>query len=63
DKTDAANPVLILKRNNVKAQLLVNKNIIRIRGKEYELGSVVVESKGKFYVPEKAIHLFIKHSS
>jgi len=63
DKTDAANPVLIVKRNNVKAQLLVNKNIIRIKGKEYELGSVVVESKGKFYVPEKAIHLFIKHSS
>ncbi len=62
DKTDVENPVLIVKRNNVKAQLFVNKNIIRIKNKEYELGSVVVESNGKFYVPEEAIRLFIKHS-
>lgn len=62
DNTDTANPVLIVKRNHVKAQLFVNKNIIRIKNKEYELGSVVVESNGKFYVPEEAIRLFIKHS-
>lgn len=62
DNTDAENPVLIVKRNNVKAQLFVNKNIIRIKNKEYELGSVVVESNGKFYIPEEAIHLFIKYS-
>ncbi|KAB2460072.1 alkaline phosphatase [Bacillus sp. CH126_4D] len=62
DKIDAANPLLIVKRNNVKAQLFVNKNIIRIKNKDYELGSIVVESNGKFYVPEEAIHLFIKHS-
>ncbi|MGD6891948.1 alkaline phosphatase [Bacillus mobilis] len=62
DNTDAANPVLIVKHNNVKAQLFVNKNIIRINNKEYELGSVVVESNGKFYVPEEASRLFIKHS-
>ncbi|MES5955550.1 alkaline phosphatase [Bacillus fungorum] len=62
DKTDAENPVLIVKRNNVKAQLFVNKNIIRIKNKEYELGSVVVESNGKFYVPEEASRFFIKHS-
>ncbi|WP_372589787.1 alkaline phosphatase [Bacillus anthracis] len=62
DKTDVANPVLIVKRNNVTAQLFVNKNIIRIKNKEYELGSVVVESNGKVYVPEEAIHLFRKHS-
>ncbi|MFE9078012.1 alkaline phosphatase [Bacillus mobilis] len=62
DNTGTANPVLIVKRNHVKAQLFVNKNIIRIKNKEYELGSVVVESNGKFYVPEEAIRLFIKHS-
>ncbi|PFY73364.1 alkaline phosphatase [Bacillus wiedmannii] len=62
DNTDAENPVLIVKRNNVKAQLFVNKNIIRIKNKEYEFGSVVVESNGKFYIPEEAIHLFIKYS-
>ena len=62
DNTDIANPVLVVKRKNVEAKLFVNKNIIRINGKEYELGSVVVESNGKFYVPEKAIHLIRKHS-
>lgn len=62
DKTNVANPVLIVNHNNVEAQLFVNKNIIRIDGKEYELESVVVESNGKFYVPEEAIHLFKKHS-
>lgn len=62
DKTDVANPVLIVKHNNVTAQLFVNKNIIRIKNKDYELRSVVVESNGKFYVPEEASRLFIKHS-
>ncbi|MED3379599.1 alkaline phosphatase [Bacillus sp. GKis3/1] len=62
DKTDVANPVLIVKHNNVTAQLFVNKNIIRIKNKDYELGSVVVESNGKFYVPEEASRLIIKHS-
>ena len=50
--------MLIVNHNNVEAQLFVNKNIIRIDGKEYELGSIVVESNEKFYVPEEAIHLF-----
>ncbi|PEM56574.1 alkaline phosphatase [Bacillus pseudomycoides] len=62
DKKDVANPVLVVKHNKAKAQLFVNKNMIRIDGKDYELGSIVVESNGKFYVPEKAIHLFTKHS-
>ncbi len=62
DKTDTTNWTLVVKRNKEEAQLFANKNIIRIDGKDYELGSVVVESNGKFYVPEEAIHLFIKHS-
>ncbi|PFE06343.1 alkaline phosphatase [Bacillus cereus] len=62
DKTDVVNPVLVVKHNKGKAQLFVNKNIIRIDGRAYELGSIVVESNGKFYIPEKAVHLFTKHS-
>ncbi|PFM58709.1 alkaline phosphatase [Bacillus cereus] len=62
DKKDVANPVLVVKRNNTEAKLSVNKNIICIDGKDYELGSIVVESNGKFYVPEKAIQLFLRHS-
>ncbi|WP_439873564.1 alkaline phosphatase [Bacillus mycoides] len=62
DKQDALNPALIVKRNNMEAKLFVNKNIIYIGGKDYELGGIVVESNGKFYVPEKAIQLFTKYS-
>ncbi|PGA89732.1 alkaline phosphatase [Bacillus toyonensis] len=62
DKTDVANLVLVVNHNKVEAQLSVNKNIIRINDKEYELGSIIVESNGKFYVPEEAIQLFVKHS-
>ncbi|MDT3498936.1 alkaline phosphatase [Bacillus toyonensis] len=62
DKTGVANPVLVVNHNKVEAQLSVNKNIIRINDKEYELGSIIVESNGKFYVPEEAIQLFVKHS-
>ncbi|PFD34281.1 alkaline phosphatase [Bacillus cereus] len=62
DKKDIANPVLVVKRNNTEAKLSVNKNIICIDGKDYELGSIVVESNGKFYVPEQAIQLFLRHS-
>ncbi|MGE7632097.1 alkaline phosphatase [Bacillus paramycoides] len=62
DKKDVANPVLVIKRNNTEAKLSVNKNIICIDGKDYELGSIVVESNGKFYVPEQAIQLFLRHS-
>ncbi|WP_242273850.1 alkaline phosphatase [Bacillus cereus group sp. BfR-BA-01310] len=62
DKKDVANPVLVVKRNNTEAKLSVNKNIICIDGKDYQLGSIVVESNGKFYVPEQAIQLFLRHS-
>ncbi|MBG9812808.1 alkaline phosphatase [Bacillus endophyticus] len=62
DKTDETNPVLVVTRKNVKAELPVNKDIIRIKGKEYELDSVIVESNGKFYVPEEAVNVFKKYA-
>ena len=34
DKTEGANPLLVVKRNKVEAQLFGNKNIIRINGKD-----------------------------
>ena len=51
DKTEGANPLLVVKRNKVEAQLFGNKNIIRINGKGHELRSIIVESNGKCYVP------------
>lgn len=62
DKKDVRNPVLVVKRNNTEAKLFVNKSIIYIGRKDYELGGIVVESNEKFYVPEKALQLFTKHS-
>jgi alkaline phosphatase len=62
DKTNAANPVLVVTHMGSTAELPVNKNIIRINGKEYELDSVIVESNGKFYVPEEAVKIFKKHT-
>ncbi len=61
NRTDVTNPVVVVKHNKVSAQLFVNKNIVRIDGKDHELGSIIVESNGKFYVPEEAIHLLIKY--
>ncbi|MCY8087868.1 alkaline phosphatase [Bacillus sonorensis] len=60
DKKDPANPVLTVSRKKAKAEMPVNKNIIRINGKEYELNSVIVESNGSFYVPKEAVRLFQK---
>ncbi|MGN9864823.1 alkaline phosphatase [Bacillus swezeyi] len=62
DKKDPANPVLVATRKNIKAEMPVNKNIIKIKGKDYELDSVIVESNGTFYVPKEAVRLFKKHT-
>lgn len=62
DKKNPANPVLVVTHKGSTAELPVNKNIIRINGKDYELGSVVVESNGKFYVPEETVEIFKNHS-
>ncbi|MEC1476573.1 alkaline phosphatase [Bacillus haynesii] len=62
DQKDPANPVLVASRKKAKAEMPVNKNIIRINGKEYELDSVIVESNGSFYVPKEAVQLFKKYA-
>ncbi|MED1739642.1 alkaline phosphatase [Bacillus swezeyi] len=62
DKKDPANPVLVAARKNIKAEMPVNKNIIKIKGKDYELDSVIVESNGTFYVPKEAVRLFKKYA-
>ncbi len=62
NKTNPANPVLVVTHKGSTAELPANKNIIRINGKDYELGSVVVESNGKYYVPEEAVKIFKNHS-
>ncbi|MED4460961.1 alkaline phosphatase [Metabacillus fastidiosus] len=60
DETDKHNPVLIVTKGNKIAKFPVNKNIMIAEGKETKLKSVVVQSKGKFYIPEEAVKLFSK---
>ncbi|NPC93209.1 alkaline phosphatase [Bacillus sp. WMMC1349] len=61
DRSDRENPVLVVTRKNVKAEMPVNKNVIRVEGKEYQLNSIIVESDGKFYVPKEAVRKFQKY--
>jgi len=59
DKTDAANPVLVVTKGAAKAELPASKNILRIGGKTVDLEGLVVraEKLDKVFVPQQAIDL------
>lgn len=59
DKTDAANPVLVVTKGEAKAELPVSKNLLKIGAKTIELEGLVVraEKLDKVYVPQQAINL------
>ncbi|MFT8320607.1 MAG: alkaline phosphatase [Bacillus sp. (in: firmicutes)] len=54
------NPVLLIKKGKKTAEFPVNKNIVKLNGKEIELDSVTVRSNGKFYVSKEAVQLVKK---
>ena len=58
-KTDAANPVLVVTKGEAKAEMPVSKNILRIGGKTMDLEGLVVRADklDKVYVPQQAIDL------
>ncbi|EZP77325.1 alkaline phosphatase [Parageobacillus genomosp. 1] len=58
DQTDVQNPVFIVKKGNTAAKLPVNKNLMIIGNKTYELEGLVVYSRDQFWVPKQAIKLF-----
>ncbi len=60
DSSDAANPVLVIDKGRKKAEFPVNKNIVIVNDREYELDSVTVQSGGKFYVSKDAVKLVKK---
>jgi alkaline phosphatase len=64
DKTDNENPVLVVTKGAVRAELPVSKNIIRINNVVKELpGLTVLAAKtGKVYVPQQAVELVKKAS-
>ena len=54
------NPVLVVTKGNKVAEFPVNKNIVKVNGKEKELKSITVQTDGKFYVSKEAIQLVNK---
>jgi alkaline phosphatase len=59
DRTDAANPVLVVTKGSAKAELPISKNILKIGDKTMDLEGIVVraEKLDKVYVPQQAIDL------
>jgi alkaline phosphatase len=56
DETDQENPTLIIRRGTVEAKIPVNKNIMVVNGKTYEIPGVAVYTGGKFWIPRQAIN-------
>ncbi|EAX48541.1 Alkaline phosphatase [Thermosinus carboxydivorans Nor1] len=59
DKSDANNPVLVVTKGAVKAELPLSKNLIKINGKVYQLNGIVVlaPKTGKVFLPQQAVEL------
>lgn len=63
DKTDPANPVLVVQKGGAKAELPLSKNLLLMSGKTVELEGIVVlaEKLGKVYLPKQAVDLVADH--
>ncbi len=61
DKSNAANPVVVVQKGLKRAELPVSKNIVKIADKTYVVqGLTVVAAKtNKVYIPQQAIDLII----
>lgn len=61
DKSDAANPVLVVEKGLKRAELPISKDIVKIGGKVYEMhGLTVLAAKtGKVYIPQQAVDLAV----
>jgi alkaline phosphatase len=59
DKTDPANPVLVVQKGEARAELPLSKNLLIMNGKTVELEGIVVlaEKLGKVYLPKQAVDL------
>jgi alkaline phosphatase len=59
DKTDAANPVLVVTKGTAKAELPTSKNLLKLGGRTVDLEGLVVraEKLDKVFVPQQAIDL------
>ena len=59
DKTDPANPVLVVKKGEAKAELPTSKNLLKLPSRTVELEGVVVRADQleKVFVPQQAVDL------
>lgn len=60
DTKDAKNPVVIVEKGNIRAELPASTNLMKINGKNYNLKSLVIYIQGTVYVPAEAVELFKK---
>lgn len=60
DKTDPANPVVLMEKGKTKAELPASTNIVRINGKAYKVGGLILCINEKVYLPQEAIDIFKK---
>jgi alkaline phosphatase len=61
DRTDPANPVLVVRKGDAKAELPLSKNLLIMNGKTIELEGIVVlaEKLGKVYLPRQGVDLVV----
>jgi alkaline phosphatase len=57
DRTDEKNLALVVKKGSTIAKFPVNKNIMIINDKTYELEGIVIYSANKFWIPNQAVKM------
>ena len=59
DKSDAANPIVVVQKGTKRAELPVSKNLVKMGGKTHLVqGLTIVAAKtGKIYIPQQAVDL------
>lgn len=58
DKTDPLNPVVLIVKGNLKAEMPVSTNLVKINGKTYKVGGIILYINEKVYLPQEAIDIF-----
>lgn len=67
DKSDPANPVLVVTKGSKTARLPFSKDTIQIGNREWQMNGITVYAPkannglGRVYVPEQALELFTRH--
>jgi len=55
NRNDPANPVVVIEKGKLKAEMPVSTNIVRINGKVHRVEGLILCINGKVYLPQEAI--------